>query len=66
MIEKELIEKLILEHIEGSDLFLVEVAVNTGNSIQVLVDSMEGAEWWLAEVTVIWAAQHYQSRSALG
>jgi len=43
MIEKELIEKLILEHIEGSDLFLVEVAVNTGNSIQVTVDSMEGA-----------------------
>lgn len=43
MIEKEFIENLVLKNIEGSDLFLVEVVVKTGNNIQVMVDSMEGA-----------------------
>lgn len=34
---------MVLKNIEGSDLFLVEVVVKTGNNIQVMVDSMEGA-----------------------
>jgi ribosome maturation factor RimP len=42
MIEKELVEKLVKEKIRGTDLYLVEVVVNSTNHIQVLVDSFEG------------------------
>jgi len=42
MIDKEQVERLVQEKIEGTDLYLVEVLVRSGNSIQVLVDSPEG------------------------
>jgi ribosome maturation factor RimP len=42
MIDKSIIEKLVNEKIEGSDIFLVEVKVDTRNNIMVLVDSPAG------------------------
>lgn len=42
MIDKKLVERLVQEKIEGTDLYLVEVLVRIGNNIQILVDSPEG------------------------
>ena len=42
MITTESITKLIVQNIEGSDVFLVEVLVKPGNAIRVHVDSPEG------------------------
>lgn len=42
MIESSTIEKLVLEKIEGTDLFLVEVKIDTMNNINVSVDSPKG------------------------
>ena len=39
MIEKSLIEKLIEKELSGSDYFLVEVSVKSGNHIEVIIDS---------------------------
>ncbi|RLD93575.1 MAG: ribosome assembly cofactor RimP [Bacteroidetes bacterium] len=38
----ESITELIAQHLEGSDIFLVEVAVRPGNAIRVHVDKPEG------------------------
>jgi len=42
MITTESITELIEQHIEGSDIFLVEVLVKPGNAIMVHVDKPEG------------------------
>ena len=42
MIEKKQIEEIVQGRIEGTDLFLVEVKVDTQNNITVTVDSPEG------------------------
>ena len=42
MITTESITELIAQHLEGSDIFLVEVAVKPGNAIRVHVDSLAG------------------------
>jgi ribosome maturation factor RimP len=42
MITTESITELIARHIEGSEVFLVEVAVKPGNAIRVHVDSPDG------------------------
>jgi ribosome maturation factor RimP len=42
MIKSETIVKLVEQHIQGTDLFLVEVDVKSGNAIRVHVDSPEG------------------------
>ena len=42
MITTESITELIAQHIEGSDVFLVEVVVKSGNAIRVHVDSPDG------------------------
>lgn len=42
MIDKDRIEKLVLEHIKGKELFLVGIKVSSSNRINVLVDTMEG------------------------
>jgi len=39
MIKKEKIEKLVTEFITDSDLFIIDVAVNTNNKITVFLDS---------------------------
>ncbi|MFM7769491.1 MAG: ribosome assembly cofactor RimP, partial [Bacteroidota bacterium] len=42
MITVEQIEKLVLEKIEGTDLFLVEVKVRPGNAIEIALDADSG------------------------
>ncbi len=42
MIDSKEIEKLVLEKIEGTSVFLVEVKVSTSNMINVFVDSPSG------------------------
>jgi len=42
MITKEVVEKIVREHIRESEIFLVDVRVKPGNVIQVHVDSPEG------------------------
>ena len=42
MITTESITELIAQHLEGRDIFLVEVAVKPGNAIRVHVDKVEG------------------------
>jgi ribosome maturation factor RimP len=42
MIDVEHITQLITRHIEGSDIFLVDVFVKPGNAIRVHVDTAEG------------------------
>lgn len=44
MIEKIKISELVNQKIEGSDLFLVDIKVSTGNDIHVFVDSPKGVE----------------------
>ena len=39
MINKDLVQKLAEEKLEGTDKFLVEVSVNKGNKISVFLDS---------------------------
>jgi len=39
---KEKVEQLIAEGIEGTDIFLVKLAVSSGNEINVLLDSDSG------------------------
>ncbi len=42
MIEKTIIEKLVKEKMEGTDLFLVEIKINSSNGIGIFVDSPSG------------------------
>ncbi len=42
MITTESITELVRQHIEGKDIFLVEVSVKSGNAIRVHVDTPEG------------------------
>ncbi|HOS70941.1 MAG TPA: ribosome assembly cofactor RimP [Bacteroidales bacterium] len=42
MIDKERIERIINEHITGTDMFLVSLKVSTANRITVLADTMKG------------------------
>ena len=42
MITTEHITKLLDEHLQGTEVFLVEVKVHSGNSIRVHVDKQEG------------------------
>ena len=42
MITTESIKELVAQHIEGGDIFLVEVVVKPGNAITVHVDRSEG------------------------
>ena len=42
MITKEDIEGLLEKHLEGSDVFVVEVKVSSGNEIRVHVDTPDG------------------------
>jgi len=42
MINTETIFDLIKQHIQGSDIFLVEVAVKAGNAIRIQVDRPDG------------------------
>jgi len=42
MIEKTVIEELVKEKIEGSNLFIVEIKIDTHNAISVFVDSPTG------------------------
>lgn len=42
MIDKQRIEDLVKEKIEGTDIFLVNITVSASNKIAVLVDSING------------------------
>jgi ribosome maturation factor RimP len=42
MITIEHITELVMQHIQGSDIFLVEVVVKPGNTVKVHVDKPEG------------------------
>lgn len=42
MVTKEQIESLVLEKIQGTGIFLVDVNIHSGNSIIVLIDKAEG------------------------
>ena len=42
MIDKNKIEKIVNEHIAGTDMFLVSLKVSTANRITVLADTMKG------------------------
>lgn len=42
MIDTSIVEKLVNEKIEGTNLFLVEIKVDSRNNISVYVDSPEG------------------------
>jgi ribosome maturation factor RimP len=42
MITKDEIEKIVLTATEGSDLFIVDINVNPGNAIEVLLDKDSG------------------------
>ena len=42
MIKREDIEKIVLDSIEGTDTFLVDIAVRPGNLIRVFVDDPSG------------------------
>jgi len=42
MIDKQRIEDLVKEKIEGTDIFLVNITVSVSNKISVLVDSLKG------------------------
>ncbi len=42
MITEKAITELVQAHIEGSDIFLVEVAIKAGNAIRIQVDTPEG------------------------
>lgn len=44
MISEEFIRKLVLEEINNSDLFLVDVTVSSSNKINIYVDSMSGVK----------------------
>ena len=44
MIEKSTIEKLVKEKIEGTDLFLVEIKIDSNNSMSIFVDSPNGVD----------------------
>ena len=43
MITSQLVRDIVINTIKGSELFIVEVSVNSGNKILVLIDSMQGA-----------------------
>ncbi|MBI9068950.1 MAG: ribosome assembly cofactor RimP [Salinivirgaceae bacterium] len=42
MIDTNIIEQLVNEKVEGSNLFLVEIKVDSANNIHIFVDSQEG------------------------
>lgn len=42
MIEKSIIENLIKTYIQDTEIFIVDIRVNTGNIIQVFLDKPEG------------------------
>jgi ribosome maturation factor RimP len=62
MIEESKVIELVSAKIEGSDLFLVEVVLGTGNEIRVHIDSIEGvnvkecaelSRWLAGEIELI-------------
>lgn len=57
MIDKAYIEKLVQEKIEGSDLFLVEIKIDTMNNINIYVDSINGVNI----VTCVGISRHVES-----
>ena len=44
MIEKSVIEQLVNEKIEGTDLYLVEIKIDSNNSINISIDSPVGVD----------------------
>ena len=44
MIEKSIIEQLVREKLEDTELFLVEIKVDPANNISVFVDSVNGVD----------------------
>ena len=44
MIDKQLLAKTVEDAIEGTNLFLVDIAVKPGNNIIVEVDSVDGVD----------------------
>lgn len=56
MIEKSIIEQLVKEKIEGTNLFLVEIKVDSSNNISVFVDSPNGVD----VVTCVGISKHVE------
>jgi len=42
MIDKKIVREVVEKEIAGTDLFLVDLGVSTGNAISVMIDSMVG------------------------
>jgi len=57
MIDKKIVEDIVTERIAGSDLFLVEVKIDTQNNITVMLDSPEG----ISVDTCIFISQYIES-----
>lgn len=62
MILEEKVQDLVNTRISGSELFLVDVIISSGNNVRVLVDSMEGVKieecaelsrWLSAELNLV-------------
>lgn len=58
MIDKQKVEELVLEKIADSDLFLVEVKIDTQNNITVMLDSPSG----ISIDTCIFISQYIESQ----
>ena len=56
MIEKNVIEQLVKEKIEGTNLFLVEIKIDSNNSISIFVDSPNGVD----VVTCVGISKHVE------
>ena len=44
MIDKELLSKTVADAIAGTDLYVIDIAVNPGNAIAVEIDSPTGVD----------------------
>jgi len=58
MIDKKIIEDIVTERIADSDLFLVEVKIDTQNNITVTLDSPEG----ISVDTCVFMSQYIESQ----
>ncbi len=58
MIDKKIIEDIVTERITDSDLFLVEVKIDTQNNITVTLDSPEG----ISVDTCVFVSQYIESQ----
>lgn len=56
MIEKSVIEQLVKEKIDGTDLFLVEIKVDANNSISIFIDSPNSVD----VVTCVGISKHVE------